>query len=302
MTLVKGGGEASKPVLVTGASGFVGRALGMGLDAAGIGWIGASRANGFDLEDAAIGTRLPDCRILIHLAGRSGVPESWDRPAAYHRTNTLTTLAALEHARACGAGFVLMSSYMYGVPQRLPIDETHPVDCRNPYAHSKHHSELLCRAYAQDFGVPVTILRPFNIFGPGQGTGQVIPHILAQARNEPVIRVNDLTPRRDYLWIGDLVDALLRVISAPIDVSGRGPAVYNLGSGVSHSVAEIVDAVVSLVGPRRIVCADTARLNEIPDCVCDASRFRQAFGWQAMTDLPVGLRLMLDHADKGPMR
>jgi len=285
--------SAATDVLVTGAQGFIGRALGAGLTAAAIPWIGVSRRDGIDLEQVDATARLPLCRQIVHLAGRSGVPESWAEPALYFRTNFLTTLTALEHARHCGAAFVLMSTYMYGVPQRQPIDESHPVACRNPYAHSKWQCEQLAVAYARDFGVPVTILRPFNLFGRGQDPRQLIAHIVTQARTGSEIRVADLTPRRDYLWMDDLIDAVLKVVTAP-PPAGREPAIYNLGAGISHSVADVIAATLALTGPRTVISAETERMNEIPDCVCDAGRFQRTFDWRPRTDLTGGLRMLLE--------
>lgn len=281
---------AARNVLVTGHAGFVGRALTRQLDAAGRPWTGLSRATGHDLSGPIDSGSVPDAGAVVHLAGIAGVVNSWRDPALFHRVNVGTTLSALELARQREAGFILVSSYMYGVPKHLPVDETHPLAWNNPYAASKRVAETLCQTYADNFGVPVTIIRPFNLFGPCQSTEFLIPHVIHQALTDDTIVVGDVTPRRDYLWVDDLGAALMAVLEAPGPVSG----IYNVGRGKSHSVAEVIEAVQSALGPRRVHCRDEARANEIPDCVCDYSRFRAAFGWQPQVTLEEGIRRIIE--------
>lgn len=272
-------------ILVTGHTGFIGRALAETLRRLGVNWLGVSRSTGHDLTDPAVLDRLPRARTIVHLAGRAAILDSWTDPADFFRANHDTTLHVLEHARRTGAHVLALSSYMYGIPKRLPIDESHPVACRNPYAWSKRAGELLCEAYASDFRVPVTVLRPFNIYGPHQSEIQLVPYLVAQAMAGEAISLADLQPRRDWLWIDDLVGAMQAVIARrPKDF-----CVYNVGFGKSFSVREVVDEVIAQLGPRRIDCRNEIRKNEIPDCVCDASRFQRAFGWRPRTSLAEGI-------------
>ncbi len=278
-------------VIVTGDNGFIGKSLTAGLDRAGLSWAGASRSNGHDLcrPDGMDG--LPAADWIVHLAARTSIMESWDDPDGYHRTNTLTTLAALEYARRHGSSMLYLSSYMYGVPQYLPIDEKHPVSARNPYAWSKLASELLCEAYAADFDVPVVILRPFNVYGSDQSAHQLIPHILEQAKAGDTISLADMEPKRDWLWIDDLVEAITRVITD--DRKVKGCAIYNVGFGQSCSVQEVLDVVLAQAGPRTLICREETRRNEILDCVCDFGLFQQDYGWSPVTPLKEGIRLMI---------
>jgi nucleoside-diphosphate-sugar epimerase len=281
-------------VLVTGHTGFIGQAAVRALQQSGLAWTGASRSNGLALDNPATLDLLPrEPGVVLHLAGRTGVSASWEEPFSFHRANALTTLTALEHARRTGAAFIYVSSYMYGAPQHLPIGEDHPVACNNPYAWSKREGELFCEAYARDFDMSVTVLRPFNVFGPGQSQEHLIPHIIAQALQGDTISVQDLEPRRDYLWIDDFVDALVAVVKAP----PKGFFVFNLGAGESASVQTVIDRVIEITGPRKIVSRQARRRNEIADCVCDASRFRQAFGWSAKVPLAQGLSLLIANKD-----
>lgn len=280
----------SNEIIVTGHSGFVGASLTPQLDKSGRRWVGLSRSTGHDLSLAMPPANVPDANLVIHLAGVAGVLNSWRDPALFHRMNVGATLTALEIARERRASFVFVSSYMYGVPKRLPVDETHPLAWNNPYAASKRVAEMLCQTYADNFGMPVVIIRPFNLFGPCQSTEFLIPHVVHQALTGDIIEVDDITPRRDYLWVEDLATALIAVLDAPNRASGT----FNVGRGKSHSVAEVTEAVQACLGPRRLRCRDEVRRNEIPDCICDFSRFNATYGWQPQVSLEEGIRRMVE--------
>lgn len=157
-------------IVVSGASGFVGLALMRRLRAddrhaaTGIG----SAAG--DVADASTWATLPAAEVVVHLAARTFVPDSWTDPAAFIDTNVGGTARALEYCRTRGARLVFLSSYLYGKPRRLPIDEQAEVSVPNPYALSKKLAEDTCRCYAEIFGIDVTVLRVFNIYGGGRAT------------------------------------------------------------------------------------------------------------------------------------
>ncbi len=142
----------------------------------------------------------------------------------------------LEFCRIRGASLTLISSYVYGPPARLPISEDEPLVRFNPYSHTKILAEETGLYYQRQFGVPVTIVRPFNVYGPGQDRRFLIPTILTQAIDpgQAAIVVADLRPRRDYIFIADLIDLLIQH-SVP---EGRGH--FNAGSGSSWGVDEVI--------------------------------------------------------------
>jgi nucleoside-diphosphate-sugar epimerase len=274
--------------LVTGAAGFIGRALVKALAAEGHAVDALARSDG-DVADAATWARLPAAEHVFHLAASTYVPDSWDDPVGFLAANVGGTARALDYCRRSGAHLVFVSAYVYGAPQRLPIREDDAAAPNNPYALSKFLAEQVCAFYAAQMNVPVTVVRPFNIFGPGQRPAFLIPTILAQVRKGETIRVKDLKPRRDYLFVDDLVAALLRTIERP-----HGYRLFNLGSGVSHSVQEIIDTVQAAAGTTLPVASEDAqRPNEIPDVRADISRAREQLGWAPRISFAEGIARLI---------
>jgi GDP-4-dehydro-6-deoxy-D-mannose reductase len=274
--------------LVTGAAGFIGRALTRALEEAGHEVIALDRRAG-DVTEPATWARRAGADHVFHLAARSYVPDSWRDPAGFLHTNATGTARALDYCGAHGAHLVLASAYVYGVPQRLPIHEDDPVAPNNPYAESKVAAERSCAAHAATTGLPVTVVRPFNVFGPGQRAEFLIPTIIDQVRTGRDIRVKDLAPRRDYVFLDDLVTALIRTIDKP-----TGYRVFNIGSGVSHSVREVIDTIQSAAGTHLpVVSEGEPRANEIPDVRADITRAQTVLGWRPRYSLADGIGRML---------
>lgn len=277
-------------VLITGHTGFVGKALVDYLKDSSIEIIGIAKENGFDLEKEKSSNDLPDSDIIVHLAGRVGVPASWENSESFYRTNYLTTLSIAEYAKKNKIPIILMSSYMYGDPEYLPIDEKHPVNFNNPYAFSKKIAEDVIVSYHKLFGIQAIILRPMNLYGQGMPTENLMGLILTQAKQSSRIEVRDLSPRRDYLYIEDLCRAISLIINKRIE----GLEFYNLGFGTSYSVAEIIQAISSLMQKSfEIIETTEKRVNEINDCYADISKFSNNFGWTPTVNLQEGLRRLL---------
>lgn len=273
--------------VVTGAGGFIGKKLVEKLQATGAQVLPLTSRDG-DVAEAATWAALPPARVLVHLAGRSYVPDSWQDGAGFIRTNVLGTEQALAYCRREGAAMVLASAYVYGIPQRLPIVEEDAPHPNNPYALSKLMAEQLCEFASRYQGVPVTALRIFNVFGAGQRKEFLIPSIIEQVKSSGEIRLLDLTPRRDYIDADDVVEALALAMN-----TRPGFTRINIGSGISYSVGEIVDIVQSVAGTSLpVVSATTARPQEIPDVQANITRARQLLGWHPQCSFQDGIRKM----------
>ncbi len=284
----------SDTVLVTGATGFIGRPLLARLQADGLNVVGIGSAQG-DIGNPQTLHALRGRRIghVVHLAGRTYVPESWTDPQGFLETNLRGTLNVLEFCRESSASLTFLSAYLYGVPDRLPIAEDAPRRPNNPYALSKHLAEEACRFYANHYGLAVTVLRPFNVYGPGQPERFLVPTVLRQVLQTQAIEIQDATPRRDWLFVDDLVDAIVAV--------GRNPTgynVYNLGSGVSHSVAELIKIAQDVAKTDLPVRSKAvARDNEIDDTVADIEKARAGLQWAPRISLTEGIQRCLEAMD-----
>ena len=263
-------------ILVTGGTGFIGSALVKRLAHSGHEVIALGSRDG-DIETIDITDKLQGKQVdhVLHLAGQTYVPDSWTRPAAFYRVNVQGTANVADYCRKSGAALTYVSAYVYGAPKALPIREDSVVAPHNPYAQSKFLGELVCQQFAQSFGLNVTILRPFNIYGIGQSSSFLIPKIIDRALHAERIELDSLTPKRDYIYIDDLVDAI--AVSLGKTPSG---SIYNLGSGASISVEEVVRLVQVAAGTDKpVVSKDIHRENEVMDVVADMSRFSADFAW-----------------------
>jgi nucleoside-diphosphate-sugar epimerase len=280
----------SKTVLVTGSSGFIGKPLGEALEQQGCIVIRHSSADG-DIACCALPER--GVKHVFHLAARTFVPDAWSDPLSFYATNVLGTVNVAEFCRRSGASLTMLSSYVYGRPQFLPITEEHPVAAFNPYGHTKLLAEDVCRYYAQQFGVRVTIIRPFNIYGPGQAESFLIPTLLRQALDpgEREISIADDRPRRDYLFIDDLVDLLLQTMNP------QSFDIFNAGSGCSADPRELAELILRLAGvDKPVVSRGEVRADEVLETVADARKAQRIFDWKPRVSLAEGLERIVQEA------
>ena len=264
-------------ILITGASGFIGRALAFRLKAQGRDGMPVDFADG-DIASRETLAKFAqqDIAHVFHLAGKTFVPDSWDDPQAFCQTNVLGTVNVLEFCRKSRIPMTYVSAYVYGHSDSLPIGENSAIRPSNPYALTKRLAEEACEFYASTHDLPVTTIRPFNVYGIGQAENFLIPAIISQALDagEEIV-VKDLAPRRDYVYLEDLVTALL----ATLDKLG-GYRVYNIGSGVSLSVQEVIDAIQNIAHTqKKVVCNNAIRTNELIDVVADISKAGNELGW-----------------------
>lgn len=282
----------NREILITGASGFVGRHLTAALESAGYTVRGFSREDG-DLVSTVL--EFPAVSHVFHLAARTFVPESWSNPRAFYELNVMGTLNVLEFCRRQQASVTLVSSYVYGAPKYLPIREDHPLEALNPYGHSKIMAEELARFYASHQALRVSIVRPFNLYGWGQDHRFLIPTLVRQFLDPATkeVRVADLRPKRDYLSIDDFVRMLVRIAE-----TGR-QGVFNAGSGTSASVGEVASLVRTACGSSKpLVSREEERKNEVMDVVADISRAREELQWAPRIPLDKGIANLVERWQK----
>ena len=288
-----------RPVLVTGASGFVGRYLLEELRTAHGAVVGWSRAPvAADLAGAAVWqcvdltkreqvrSALRDLqpRQVYHLAGATHVPRSWARPAETLEANVLATHHLLDGLGRAGvrARVLISGSATVYAPSTIPLAETAPLAPDNPYGLSKLAQEMLSVRAATEDGVDVVVTRSFNHTGPGQPPTFVAPSFARQLARierglqEPVLKVGNLDALRDLTDVRDVVRAYTALMA-----SGATGEVYNVASGMGRSIRAIVDTLVAAATVPVRVEIDPARVRTIdaPALIGDASKLRALTGW-----------------------
>jgi len=274
---------------VSGSEGFLGKNVCEQLRLEGHSIISLDVTKGFDLCDSSIIEKVPKIDCFIHLANLVYVPDSYINPAKFYRVNYLTTLNALEICRKWNARLVYISSYIYGTPQYLPVDEAHPVFPFNPYAQTKVICEKLCMGYHRDFGVKVSIMRPFNIYGVGQKGKLLIPEIIGQLKEgKTFVQLKAATPRRDYVSVVDVAKAIIvcSKISVPFGT-------YNVCSGESVSVKEITEIINrNLKRKVEFGFAASDRPNEVDETLGSCEKLK-GLGWQPTIKFEEGIKEIL---------
>jgi nucleoside-diphosphate-sugar epimerase len=276
-------------VLVTGSDGFIGSLLVLKLKSKGYNVVEWDEKNG-DISITPI--ELKEINHVFHLAAQTFVPRSWDEPYSFYKSNTLGTVNVLEFCKNNGISLTHISAYVYGAPNSLPIDESHELKPSNPYMHSKILAESVCKFYSENFDVKVNIIRPFNIYGPGQSDRFLIPEIILQTLSKSEeIKVQDLSPKRDFVYIDDLIDAIILSLNTEGNYN-----VLNIGSGESFSVKEIIDLIQKIANTHKTVISnDNVRKNEIPDVVADISFAKEKLNWSPKFNLEDGLKKLVEY-------
>ncbi|MEA5038661.1 MAG: NAD-dependent 4,6-dehydratase LegB [Clostridiaceae bacterium] len=295
-----------KRVLVTGADGFIGSHLTEELVRRGCavrafvyynsfnswGWLDQSPQNireqleifQGDIRDPyRVKAALQGCNAVFHLAALVSIPFSYYSPAAYFDTNVKGTLHVLQAARELDTERVVQTSTseVYGTAQFVPISEVHPLQAQSPYAASKTAADQLAFSYYHSFGTPVSIVRPFNTYGPRQSNRAVIPTIITQiVQGKRKIQLGSLTPTRDFNFISDTVRGFCEV--AVCD-GALGEAV-NIGSNFEVSIGETVGTIAQIMNTNVEVVTEKERVrpekSEVRRLYADTSKAKRLFGWK----------------------
>lgn len=281
-----------RSVLLTGSTGFIGSALKSKLSDLNFGIVEInSEKGGVTNTEIFDGLLSKDITHVFHLAGKTFVPESWEQPSIYYKVNVSGTQNVLEYCRKNKANLIYISAYLYGQPDKLPVAEDSSVRPNNPYAHSKYLAEQLCEFYSREFDVKINIIRPFNAYGIGQSKNFLISSIIDQAMYDDEIKVKDLFPKRDYVYLSDLVEALICSMTF-----NDGISVYNIGSGYSISVKGVVDVVQEILGTNKPVISDgIPRKNEINNVIADITKANTELNWYPRYSFYDGIKQIIDN-------
>ena len=248
------------------------------------------------LDRDFVGSAVAGVDVVFHLGASISVAYSYVAPREVVETNVIGTLNVLTAAQDAETPRVvqLSSSEVYGTAQYTPIDEEHPLHPQSPYAASKVGADKLAETFHLSFGLPVVIARPFNTYGPRQSQRAVIPTIVAQALAGDELTIGATTPTRDFVYVGDTVDALL-TLGAGRDHAGE---IFNISTGIDVSVADVVVLVGELVGRELSVRTVESRLrpesSEVYQLLGSAERLRSAYDWEPRTSLHDGVRAVVD--------
>lgn len=271
-------------VLLTGSTGFIGKNLYLQLQNKGHEIFPVNSLNG-DITKQETWNSFPQADIVVHLAARTFVPDSWTQPLSFLSTNLNGTACALEYCKNSKAQLIFISSYLYGNPESLPISEEAKLFANNPYSLSKKMAEELCKFYSDNFGVKVIILRPFNVYGPGQGDNFLIPQIIKQIYSHNKIEVKDLKPKRDYVYVEDFVTAIERCFYLDDYFN-----IINIGTGISYSVDEVISLTQKIIGSNCVVeSLEVRRSGEVMDTIADISKAETILKWKPTWNLKDGI-------------
>ena len=271
-----------KTVLVTGADGFIGSHLVEGLLEEGAmvralvyynsfnswGWLDALPAATRDRIEVVPGDirdphgvhlALRGCEVVFHLAALIAIPFSYHSPDSYVDTNIEGTLNILQAGRelAISKLVITSTSEVYGTARYVPIDEKHPYQGQSPYSATKIGADRLAESFYRSFGLPVTIARPFNTFGPRQSARAIIPTIMTQLlAGYDEIHLGNLAPTRDFVYVKDTVQGFIEIAKSDATVGEE----INIATGVEISVGELARELIRQIRPAARIVAEDQRL------------------------------------------
>jgi dTDP-glucose 4,6-dehydratase len=239
--------------------------------------------------------------VVFHLAALIGIPYSYARPQEVIDTNIIGTANVLLAARdgdTVRRVVLASTSEVYGSARYVPIDEEHPLQAQSPYAATKIAADALGISFHRSFGLPVTIVRPFNAYGPRQSARAVIPTIVSQAVSGLPLRLGSLDTTRDFTYVADTAQGFLDIASSDACLG----EVVNLGTGREVTIREVVRIAGEIAGRELEVQVDEQRLrpqaSEVTRLLADASKAQRLAGWTAQVPIEEGLRLTFEWVRK----
>lgn len=295
-----------KKILVTGADGFIGSHLveylvRQGYDVRAFvyynsfnswGWLDQAPADvrtsldvfSGDIRDPhGVRTAMRGCDVVLHLAALIAIPYSYHSPDTYVDTNVKGTLNVVQAARDLGVERVVhtSTSEVYGTARFVPITEEHPLQGQSPYSASKIGADQMALSFQSSFDLPVSVIRPFNTYGPRQSARAVIPTIITQiAAGAEEIRLGALRPTRDFNYVEDTVRGFVAVAQADAAVG----QVVNIGSDYEISIGDTAALIAERMGRDVSIICDEERLrpeaSEVERLWASNAKAKELTGWE----------------------
>lgn len=234
-------------------------------------------------------------KIVIHLAALIGIPYSYLSPLAYIKTNVEGTYNVLESAKELNIEktIITSTSEVYGSALYLPIDEKHPLQPQSPYSASKISADNISMSYFNSFDLPVSIIRPFNTYGPRQSSRAVIPTIASQIISSKKIKLGNVHTMRDFTYVSDLCNAYEVIVKSKKFVGD----IVNVGSNDYVSIADLYSKIKKILKSKKTFSQVSERVrstkSEVDKLLCDNNKILQLTNWKPKISLDNGLKKTL---------
>ena len=313
-----------KKVLITGADGFIGSHLTEALVESGYevrafvyynsfnsyGWLDTisndtkSKIEFFsgDIRDPnGVREAMKGVDTVFHLAALIAIPFSYHSPDSYIDTNVKGTLNVIQAARSYNVKRILITSTseVYGTAQFVPITELHPKQPQSPYSASKIGADAIADSFYKSFDLPITIVRPFNTFGPRQSARAVIPTIISQLLNgAEEIKLGDITPTRDLLFVKDTVSGFLKIAECDKLIGHE----VNIATQCEISIGDIAQQLINNINPSAKIITDSIRMrpekSEVFRLFGSNEKLKSYTDWNQKYTLEEGLKETIDWFSK----
>jgi dTDP-glucose 4,6-dehydratase len=235
---------------------------------------------------------MKDAEVVFHLAALIGIPYSYHSPDTYVDTNIKGTLNILQSARDLDVRKIIhtSTSEIYGTAQFVPITEDHPVNPQSPYAATKSGADALALSFYRSFETPISVIRPFNTFGPRQSARAIIPTIITQLlQGETRLKLGDLSPTRDMNYVEDTVNGFIRAAESDASIGN----IIHLGTGIEISMGDLALKIARLMGIDISIQSIEERKrpekSEVERLLADNSKAQRLLDWKPAWSLEEGL-------------